>query len=118
MQEWITNQFMSTQNTNITEKKYKKLSIQVSLTGLSFVDTLNNTIPLYEVQFDSFHKGIKSKICFRMHFRDYPELNGNMTMYLFYTITICPHLSLSSFDENMGSYLQYNTKVLKLIFCI
>jgi hypothetical protein len=27
-------------------------------------------------------------------------------------------LSLSSFDENMGSYLQYNTKVLKLIFCI
>ena len=49
-------------NTTITSKKYRKLSIQVSLHGLSFCvfDTLNNTIlSLNEVTFDTFHKTTK-----------------------------------------------------------
>jgi hypothetical protein len=49
-------------NTTITDKKYKKLSIQVSLTGISFCvfDTLNNSIlSVKEVQFVTFHKATK-----------------------------------------------------------
>jgi hypothetical protein len=48
-------------------RKYKKLSIQVSLAGLSFVvlTHLNNTVTSFnEVHFDS--KEIKMRICFRM----------------------------------------------------
>jgi hypothetical protein len=55
MQEWITNQIMSTQNTNITEKKYKTIhSSFLDWTFFCCFDTLNNTITSFnEVQFDS-----------------------------------------------------------------
>jgi hypothetical protein len=43
--EKVINQIMSTQNTNITEKN-KKLSIQVSLAGLSFAVLIHSIIPL------------------------------------------------------------------------
>ena len=58
---------------NIAEKKYKKLSIQVSLTGLSFCcfDTLNNTVTSFnEVHFDTFHKATKIEELFGNAFRD------------------------------------------------
>ena len=44
---------------NITEKKYKKLTVQVSLQGMSFCsfDTLNRTVlSLDEVTFDTSNK--------------------------------------------------------------
>ena len=106
---------------NIAEKKYKKLSIQVSLTGLSFCcfDTLNNTVTSFnEVHFDTFHKATKIEDLFADAFRDYPELKD------FYDeILVIHNNNLSTFvpeplfDENfLGSYLQYNTKVFETDF--
>lgn len=112
---------MSTQNTNITEKKYKKLSIQVSLTGLSFCcfDTLNNTIISFnEVQFDSFHEGIKIEDLFSNVFRDYPELNEEYDdVLVLHNNNLSTFVPSALFDENfIGSYLQYNTKVFETDF--
>lgn len=106
---------------NITEKKYKKLSIQVSLTGLSFCcfDTLNNTIPSYnEVQFDTIDKGIKIEELFSDAFDKHPELSENydevMIIHNNNLSTLVPSVL---FDENfLGSYLQYNTKVFETDF--
>jgi hypothetical protein len=119
--EWITNQFMSTQNTNITEKKYKKLSIQVSLTGLSFCcfDTLNNTITCFnELKFNSFHKGIKIEDLFSNAFKDYPELNEEYDdVLILHNNNLSTFVPTPLFDENfLGSYLQYNTKVFETDF--
>ena len=112
---------MSTQNTNITEKKYKKLSIQVSLNGFAFCcfDTLNNTVISFnEVNFDPFHKTTKIENLFADAFQNHPELTDSYD-----EILIIHHNNLSTFvpaplfDENyLGSYLQYNTKVFETDF--
>ncbi|AWG22579.1 hypothetical protein FFWV33_14105 [Flavobacterium faecale] len=106
---------------DITEKKYKKLSIQVSLTGLSFCcfDTLNNTISSFnEVIFDTIYKGVKIEDLFSEAFQNNPELSADYDEVL-----IIHHNNLSTFvpavlfDENyLGSYLQYNTKVFETDF--
>ncbi len=112
---------MQSQNTNITSKKYKKLSIQVSLAGLSFCcfDTLNDTIlSLSEVTFDTFHKTTKIEDLFADAFNKHPELKDTYD-----EITVIHNNNLSTFvptalfDENyLGSYLQYNTKVFETDF--
>lgn len=112
---------MSTSNTNITEKKYKKLSIQVSLTGLSFCcfDSLNNTITSFrEVPFDNFHIGIKIEDLFSNTFRDYPELNDSYDdILIIHNNNLSTFVPTPLFDENfLGSYLQYNTKVFDTDF--
>jgi hypothetical protein len=112
---------MSTQNTNITEKKYKKLSIQVSLTGLSFCcfDTLNNTITSFnEVHFDTFHKGIKIEDLFSNAFQDYPELKDAYDdVLVVHNNNLSTFVPTPLFDENfLGSYLQYTTKVFETDF--
>lgn len=117
----MINQIMSTQNTNITEKKYKKLSIQVSLTGLSFCcfDTLNNTITSFrEVLFDNFHTGIKIEDLFSNAFREYPELNDSYDdVLIIHNNNLSTFVPAPLFDENfLGSYLQYNTKVFETDF--
>lgn len=117
----MINQIMSTQNTNITEKKYKKLSIQVSLTGLSFCcfDTLNNTITSFrEVLFDNFHTGIKIEDLFSNAFREYPELNDSYDdVLIIHNNNLSTFVPAPLFDENfLGSYLQYNTKVFDTDF--
>lgn len=117
----MINQIMSTQNTNITEKKYKKLSIQVSLTGLSFCcfDTLNNTITSFrEVLFHNFHTGIKIEDLFSNAFREYPELNDSYDdVLIIHNNNLSTFVPAPLFDENfLGSYLQYNTKVFDTDF--
>lgn len=112
---------MSTQNTNITEKVYKKLSIQVSLTGLSFCcfDTLNDTVTSFnEVHFDTFHKATKIEDLFADAFRDYPELKDSYDEILvIHNNNLSTFVPSPLFDENfLGSYLQYNTKVFKTDF--
>ena len=112
---------MSIQNTNITEKKYKKLSIQVSLTGLSFCcfDTLNNTVTSFnEVHFDTFHKATKIEDLFGDAFRDYPELKDSYDEILvIHNNNLSTFVPTALFDENfLGSYLQYNTKVFETDF--
>jgi hypothetical protein len=112
---------MSLQNTNITEKKYKKLSIQVSLIGLSFCcfDTLNNTITSFnEVYFDTFHKATKIEDLFADAFRNHPELKDTYDEILvIHNNNLSTFVPSALFDENfLGSYLQYNTKVFETDF--
>jgi len=106
---------------SITEKKYNKLAIQVSLTGLSFCcfDTLNGKILSFnEVLFDTFHKANKIEELFSDAFQQFPVLKETYD-----EITVIHNNSLSTFvpaplfDENyLGSYLQYNTKVFETDF--
>ena len=108
-------------NTTITDKKYKKLSLQVSLTGLSFCvfDTLNNVIlSLQEVQFDTFHKATKIEELFADAFRDNPELKDSYDEILvIHNNNLSTFVPEPLFDENfLGSYLQYNTKVFETDF--
>jgi hypothetical protein len=108
-------------NTNITDKKYKKLSIQVSLTGLSFCcfDTLNNTIVSYnEVHFDTAQKSIKMEDLFANTFGNYPELKDSYDEILvIHNNNLSTFVPTALFDENfLGSYLQYNTKVFETDF--
>ncbi|UQD57068.1 DUF3822 family protein [Flavobacterium sp. K5-23] len=108
-------------NTNITDKKYKKLSIQVSLNGLSFCcfDSLNHTIlSVKEVQFDTFDKTIKIEELFADAFRENPELKDSYDEILvIHNNNLSTFVPAPLFDENfLGSYLQYNTKVFKTDF--
>ena len=106
---------------DIAEKKYKKLSIQVSLTGLSFCcfDTLNNTVTSFnEVHFDTFHKTIKIEDLFANAFIDHPELKDSYDEILvIHNNNLSTFVPEPLFDENfLGSYLQYNTKVFETDF--
>lgn len=106
---------------NIAEKKYKKLSIQVSLTGLSFCcfDTLNNTVTSFnEVHFETFHKATKIEDLFADAFRDHPELKDSYDEILvIHNNNLSTFVPEPLFDENfLGSYLQYNTKVFETDF--
>jgi hypothetical protein len=108
-------------NTTITDKKYKKLSLQVSLTGLSFCvfDTLNQKVlSVKEIHFDTFHKATKIEELFGDAFRENAELKD-----LYDEILVIHNNNLSTFvpeplfDEHfLGSYLQYNTKVFDTDF--
>lgn len=106
---------------NIAEKKYKKLSIQVSLTGLSFCcfDTLNNTVTSFnEVHFEAFHKATKIEDLFADAFRDHAELKDSYDEILvIHNNNLSTFVPEPLFDENfLGSYLQYNTKVFETDF--
>ncbi|TRX37496.1 DUF3822 family protein [Flavobacterium restrictum] len=108
-------------NTTITDKKYKKLSIQVSLTGLSFCcfDTLNNTVISFnEVFFETFHKATKIEELFSDAFQNHPELNDSYDEVLvIHNNNLATFVPTALFDENyLGSYLQYNTKVFETDF--
>jgi hypothetical protein len=112
---------MSLQNTNITSKNYKKLSIEVSLAGLSFCcfDTLNNTITsLKEVHIDTSHKTNKIDELFGDVFKNNPELNDSYDEILvIHNNNLSTFVPTALFDENfLGSYLQYNTKVFETDF--
>ncbi len=106
---------------DITEKKYKRLSIQVSLTGLSFCcfDTLNNTVSSFnEVHFDTIDKGIKIEELFSDAFNKYPELNETFDdVLIIHNNNLSTFVPTALFDENyLASYLQYNTKVFETDF--
>jgi len=112
---------MPTLNTNIIDKKYKKISVQVSLTGLSFCcfDTLNTKIvSFHEVQFDTSNKAAKIEDLFADAFRDYPELKDSYDEILvIHNNNLSTFVPSPLFDENfLGSYLQYNTKVFNTDF--
>ena len=106
---------------SIIEKKYKKLALQVSLTGLSFCcfDTLNKKILSYnEVHFDTFHKATKIEELFADAFSDFPELKDTYDeIVVIHNNTLSTFVPTALFDENfLGSYLQYNTKVFETDF--
>ena len=106
---------------DIAEKKNKKLSIQVSLTGLSFCcfDTLNNTVTSFnEVHFDTFHKATKIEDLFANAFINHPELKDSYDgILVIHNNNLSTFVPEPLFDENfLGSYLQYNTKVFETDF--
>lgn len=112
---------MSLQNTNITSKNYKKLSIQVSLNGFSFCcfDTLNNTITTFnEVNFDTTQKASKIEELYSSAFKNYPELKDTYDEILvIHNNNLSTFVPTALFDKNfLGSYLQYTTKVFETDF--
>ncbi|TDO95612.1 uncharacterized protein DUF3822 [Flavobacterium sp. 245] len=112
---------MSLQNTNITSKNYKKLSIQVSLTGFSFCcfDTLNNIITSYkEIKFDTSNKSTKIEDLFTEAFKNNPPLKDTYDeVMVIHTNNLSTFVPTALFDEEyLGSYLQYNTKVFETDF--
>ncbi|AWG26965.1 DUF3822 family protein [Flavobacterium kingsejongi] len=108
-------------NTSITEKIYKKLSLQVSLKGLSFCifDTLNfEVVAVKEIDFADFPEADKVEDHYWKAFLDYPEL-----MKLYDEIVVVHENNLSTFVPNalfdeqyLSHYLEYNTKVFETDF--
>jgi hypothetical protein len=107
---------MAITNSTITEKSYKKLSIQVSLNGLSFCcrDTLSGQITSFDsIDFKKFPKNFNIENCLWKAILDNSDLTKSYDQ-----ITVLHENNLSTFvpkplfdEEYKGSYLQYNTKV-------
>ncbi len=108
-------------NTNITEKKYRKLAVQVGLTGFSYAvhDTLQNrVIAVEEVDFSAYAKTNKVEEWYWKAFLDHAELTKTYD-----EVVVLHNNSLNTFvpkplfdEELLGSYLQYNTKVFETDF--
>lgn len=108
-------------NTSITDKTYKKLSIQVSLNGLSFCvfDTLSNKpMVLQHLHFDSFQRSSKIEDLFATVYRENPELRHQYDeIMVIHSNNLSTFVPIALFDEEfLGSYLQYNTKVFETDF--
>jgi hypothetical protein len=112
---------MEITNSSIIQKSYKKLSIQVSLNGLSFCcrDTLSGQIISFEIiDFSTFPKNFTIENSLWKSLLDFSDLTKSYD-----EITVLHENNLSAFvpkplfdDEYKGSYLQYNTKVFETDF--
>lgn len=108
-------------NTNITEKKYKKLSVQVSLNGFSFAvcDTLTNRIvQIEEIDFSDFPKTNKIEEHYWKAFLEHRALTTTYDeVVVLHDNNLNTFVPRAFFDEAFaGSYLQYNTKVFETDF--
>jgi hypothetical protein len=108
-------------STNITDKNYKKLSLQVTLNGFSFcvVDALNNNvIVLKEIDFNDYPKSSKVEDHYWKAFHDHPELKEKYDeVVVLHDSNLDTFVPSALFDEEfLGSYLQYNTKVFETDF--
>ena len=106
---------------NITEKIYKKLTVQVSLTGMAYCsfDTLNHAIlSLEEVTFDVSDKTAKVEDMVAAYWKDNEVLNAAYDEILvLHENNLSTFVPTPLFDETyLGSYLQYNTKVFETDF--
>jgi len=108
-------------HTNISEKKYRKLTVQVSLDGFSYAifDTLNHQVlAVEEVNFNDFSKTNKVEELYWKAFIDNRELTKTYD-----DVIVIHNNNLNTFvpqalfdDELAGSYLQYHTKVFETDF--
>jgi len=105
---------------NITDKKYKKLSIMVSLSGLTYCsfDTLNHRLLSFnEVHFDASDKKPIEEL-----FADVFKTNDDLSaaydeVIVLHDNNLSTFVPAALFDEkSLGSYLQYNTKVFETDF--
>lgn len=108
-------------STNITEKNYKKLTLQVTLNGFSFcvIDTLNNKIvALKEIDFNDYPTSSKVEELYWKAFNENQELTENYDEVLvLHDSNLDTFVPSPLFDEDfLGSYLQYNTKVFETDF--
>jgi len=109
------------QNTSIIDKMYKKLAIQVSLSGLSFAcfDTLTNkVISLEKIPLEKFEKNTTIEELFSNAFLKYEELKaGYDQVVVLHSNNLSTFVPTPLFDEEyIGSYLQFNTKVFETDF--
>lgn len=108
-------------NANITDKKYKKLTLQVRLDGFSFCvfDTLQQTIMMVkEIEFSSYPIASKVEDYYWKAFSDFPELKDSYDeVVVLHDNNLDTFVPKALFDEEfLGSYLQYNTKVFETDF--
>lgn len=106
---------------SITEKNYKKLALQVHLSGFSFCvfDTLQHTVWMSkEVDFSTFHKEDKLEDFYSKAFSSHPELTKEYDeIVVLHDNNLNTFVPKPLFDEQfLGSYLQYNTKVFETDF--
>lgn len=109
------------QNSSIIDKMYRKISIQVSLSGLSFAtfDTLTTKpISLHKITIGKFEKNIRIEDLFSEAFHKYPELKaGYDEIVIIHSNNLSTFVPVALFDEEyLGSYLQFNTKVFETDF--
>lgn len=109
------------QNTSVIDKMYKKLVIQVSLSGLSFAcfDTLTNKVTALEkILVGRFDKNTSIEALFSDAFLKYKELKaGYDEVLIIHTNNLSTFVPSALFDEEyIGSYLQFNTKVFETDF--
>ena len=102
-------------NNDITQKTYKKLSIQVSLSGLSFCvfDLISNkVISTASISFEK-NKVVEEQLW--RTFIDYPILTKSYDdVSIIHDNNLNTFVPTSLFDSNfLASYLQYNTKVFE-----
>ena len=112
--------FMSN-TTNITEKKYRKLVLQVNLKGFVYgvFDTLNDTlISSKEIDFSAYSIASKIEDYFWKAFSENPELSSKYDeIVVIHDSDLNTFVPKALFDEPfLGSYLQYNTKVFDTDF--
>ena len=112
--------FMSN-TTNITEKKYRKLVLQVNLKGFVYgvFDTLNDTlISSKEIDFSAYSIASKIEDYFWKAFSENPELSSKYDeIVVIHDSNLNTFVPKAMFDEPfLGSYLQYNTKVFDTDF--
>lgn len=109
--------------TNITDKTYKELSIQVSLSGLSFctIDTLEKKVELLE---HYTFNGISSLDSLLVQL-DYHFANSNLHATRFNKITLLHENELSGFvpkplfnEHSLAEYLKFNIKILENDFIV
>lgn len=108
-------------NTTITEKKYKKLILQVTLNGFFYcvVDTLNDRIDFVNtIDFANYPKSNKVEDHFWKAFLDNRDL-----IKTYDEIVVLHDNNWNSFvpkavfnEELLSSYLQFNTKVFETDF--
>jgi len=108
-------------STIITDKNYKKLCLQVNLSGFSFciMDTLSNKIiALKEIDFNDFPATTKVEDLYWKAFNDNLELKEKYDeVIVLHDSNLSTFVPTALFEEEfLGSYLQYNTKVFETDF--
>lgn len=106
---------------SITDKNYRKLVLNVSLSGFSFavMNLLSEEVlMLKEVCFSKFENPNNTLECYKTAFTEYAELNQKFDQVL-----VLHNNNLSSFvptalfdQEHLGDYLQYNIKTFSTDF--
>lgn len=109
------------QNSNVIDKMYQKLAIQVSLNGLSFAifDTLmNKPLTMENLPIGKISPTAKIEDLFGEAFQNYPELKSDYDeVVIIHSNNLSTFVPTALFDEEyLGSYLQFNTKVFETDF--
>lgn len=105
-------------NNSVIDKNFKKLSIQISLNGLSFCcsDLLTNRIySAQSIDFKKYPKNFTIENAIWKSFLDYEEFTKNYDeIVVIHENNLNSFVPTPFFDEDYkGSYLQYNTKVFE-----